>query len=149
MKSDVKPLIHECIISLQLYRGPDTKHTVDSLEAGTDYTFRVCPVRLAESGDLFGANSPTLRYRLPLHIDAGSLNSSTQSRSNSIDAVDSSSATRTVGLFKRNLHRITSICSNRSRPSNQEQAILLVIFFMITTAIVAAILQTWTRSTKE
>ncbi|XP_055305314.1 fibronectin type-III domain-containing protein 3A-like isoform X5 [Sitodiplosis mosellana] len=132
-----------------LYRGPETRYNVDNLEAGIDYTFRVCPVRLADCSDLFGANSPTLRYRIPSNSDANSTNSSTNNRSNSVDVVDAPTATRTVGLFKRNLHRITSICSNRSRPSNQEQAILLVIFFMITTVVVAAILQTWTRSNKE
>lgn len=132
----------------QLYRGPETRYHVDNLESGIDYTFRVCPVRLADCGDLFGTISPTLRYRIPSSLDATSKNSSTQSRSNSVDVVDSPTATRTVGLL-RNLHRITSICSNRSRPSYQEQAILLVIFFFITTCVFAAILQTWTRSNKE
>lgn len=134
---------------LQLYRGLETRYTVDNLETGIDYTFRVCPVRLAECGDLFGANSPTLRYRIPFNIDASSTNSTINNRSNSTDVVDSPGATRSVGLFKRNLHRITSIYSNRSRPTNQEQAFLLVIFFFITTGIVAAILQTCTRSNKE
>lgn len=130
----------------QLYRGPETRYNVDSLETGLDYTFRVCPVRLAECGDLFGANSPTLRYRIPSTLDANSTNSSIQSRSNSVDVVDSPTATRTVEII---FHRITSILSNRSRLSYQEQAILLVIFFFIITAFVAAILQTWTRSNKE
>ncbi|XP_031628985.1 fibronectin type-III domain-containing protein 3A isoform X2 [Contarinia nasturtii] len=130
-----------------LYRGPETRFNVDNLEAGIDYTFRVCPVRHVH--DLFGAYSPPLRYRIPSSLDANLTNSSVNNRNNSIDVVDAPTATRTVGLFKRNLHRITSICSNRSRPSNQEQAILLVIFFMITTVVVAAILQTWTRSSKE
>lgn len=134
----------------QLYRGPETRYAVDNLEAGIDYTFRVCPIRMANEGrnQIVGANSPTLQYRIPCNLDASSTNSSAHNRSNSIDVVDSPSSTRTAGLFKR-LHRLTSICSHRSRPTNQEQAILLVIFFFITTAIVAAILQTWTRSNKE
>lgn len=135
---------------VQLYRGPDTRYTVENLETGIDYTFRVCPVRIGDNGDLFGANSPTLRYRIPSNFDASSTNSSAHNRhTNAVDVVDSPSAIRTVGLFKRTLHRFTSICSNRSRPSNQEQAILLVIFFFITTAVVAAILQTWTRSNNK
>lgn len=137
-------------VSKQLYRGPETRYAVENLEAGIDYTFRVCPVRLANEGrnQIMGTNSPTLQYRIPYNLDASSTNSSAHNRSNNVDVVDSPSATRTAGLFKR-LHRLTSICSHRSRPTNQEQAILFVIVFFITTAIVAAILQTWTRSNKE
>lgn len=52
---------------------------------------------------------------------------------------------RTVSTFRRNLNRITSICSNRSRPTDQEKAILIVAFFMIITAAFAAFLQTCLR----
>lgn len=30
----------------QVYRGPETKHVVESLECGVEYAMRVCPVRI-------------------------------------------------------------------------------------------------------
>ncbi|XP_030384654.1 fibronectin type-III domain-containing protein 3A [Scaptodrosophila lebanonensis] len=55
----------------QLYRGPDTKFTIDNLAAGTCYQFRVCPVRLTAVGDLlYGQPSSALRYQVPSDLDA-------------------------------------------------------------------------------
>lgn len=31
---------------LQVYRGPETKHVVESLDCGVEYSMRVCPVRI-------------------------------------------------------------------------------------------------------
>lgn len=87
-----------------------------------------------------------LIYYLVPNIDTSSTNSSTvHNRSSSIDAVDAPATLRSVGIFKRNLHRITSICSNRARPTDQEKAILIVLFFMLITAAFAAFLQTCLR----
>ncbi|XP_017954249.1 fibronectin type-III domain-containing protein 3A isoform X2 [Drosophila navojoa] len=55
----------------QLYRGPETKFTIDNLVPGTCYQFRVCPVRVTSSGELFpGQTSAALRYQVPKELDA-------------------------------------------------------------------------------
>lgn len=74
----------------QLYRGPDTRYTIDDLDAEVDYTFRVCPVRLSENGDLFGTNSPTLKYHVPPNADSNVTNSALLNhRGADCDVVDS------------------------------------------------------------
>ncbi|XP_034099153.1 fibronectin type-III domain-containing protein 3A isoform X3 [Drosophila albomicans] len=58
----------------QLYRGPETKFTIDNLAAGTCYQFRVCAVRVTSSGELFpGQPSTALRYRVPNELTASPL----------------------------------------------------------------------------
>ncbi|XP_032583524.1 fibronectin type-III domain-containing protein 3A isoform X2 [Drosophila sechellia] len=57
----------------QLYRGPETKFTIDNLAAGTCYQFRVCPVRIAAGGELlYGQPSSPLRYQVPSELDPSS-----------------------------------------------------------------------------
>ncbi|EDW29329.1 GL19647 [Drosophila persimilis] len=57
----------------QLYRGPETKFTIDNLAAGTCYQFRVCPVRIASGGELlYGQPSSPLRYQVPSELDPSS-----------------------------------------------------------------------------
>ncbi|XP_030557410.1 fibronectin type-III domain-containing protein 3A isoform X1 [Drosophila novamexicana] len=57
----------------QLYRGPETKFTIDNLTAGTCYQFRVCPVRVTSGGELLhGQSSMALRYQVPSELDASS-----------------------------------------------------------------------------
>ncbi|KQS62952.1 uncharacterized protein Dere_GG22756, isoform F [Drosophila erecta] len=57
----------------QLYRGPETKFTIDNLAAGTCYQFRVCPVRIAAGGELLhGQPSSPLRYQVPSELDPSS-----------------------------------------------------------------------------
>ncbi|XP_032597801.1 fibronectin type-III domain-containing protein 3A isoform X2 [Drosophila grimshawi] len=57
----------------QLYRGTETKFTIDNLAAGTCYQFRVCPVRVTAAGDLFhGQSSVALRYQVPSNLDVSS-----------------------------------------------------------------------------
>lgn len=103
-------------------------------------------MRLAENGDLLGTNSPTLRHQIS-RIEANATSSaSVQNRMTGTDSVDSPIASlRTVSLFKRNIQRITSLCSNRSRPTDQEKAIAFVIFFMMITIGCAAFIQTFLR----
>ncbi|KAM8715696.1 hypothetical protein ACLKA7_002703 [Drosophila subpalustris] len=53
----------------QLYRGPETKFTIDNLAAGSCYQFRVCAVRVTASGELFpGQPSTALRYKVPTEL---------------------------------------------------------------------------------
>ncbi|SPP79366.1 fibronectin type-III domain-containing protein 3A isoform X4 [Drosophila guanche] len=57
----------------QLYRGPETKFTIDNLAAGTCYQFRVCPVRIASGGELlYGQPSSPLRYQVSNELDPSS-----------------------------------------------------------------------------
>lgn len=50
----------------QLYRGLDTKFTIDNLVPGNNYQFRVYPVRVTSSGELiYGQASTALRYQVP------------------------------------------------------------------------------------
>lgn len=39
---------------IQVYKGSDTKCSLENLEPGADYSARVCPIRLASSGELPG-----------------------------------------------------------------------------------------------
>ncbi|KAL1513199.1 hypothetical protein ABEB36_002638 [Hypothenemus hampei] len=50
----------------QLYKsshhGADTKCTIDNLEPGTEYSARVCPVRITSTGELIGPYSPPINF---------------------------------------------------------------------------------------
>lgn len=46
----------------QVYKGSDTKCTLENLEPGADYNARVCPIRLSSSGELPGPYSPQLTF---------------------------------------------------------------------------------------
>ncbi|XP_054742338.1 fibronectin type-III domain-containing protein 3A isoform X2 [Anastrepha obliqua] len=50
----------------RIYRGAETKFTIENLEPGTMYQFRVCPIRVTSSGeDLVGQNTSAFRYQVP------------------------------------------------------------------------------------
>uniref|UniRef100_A0A0A1XTE7 Fibronectin type-III domain-containing protein 3a n=1 Tax=Zeugodacus cucurbitae TaxID=28588 RepID=A0A0A1XTE7_ZEUCU len=54
----------------RIYRGPETKFTIENLEPGTMYQFRVCPIRITKSGDdLIGQYTSAFRYQVP-HLSA-------------------------------------------------------------------------------
>lgn len=79
-------------------------------------------------------------------LDSSSLvASSTHNSSAPYDTVDSPLALDSVGLLKRSFYRIASICSKRTRPTDQEKAILIVLIFFAFTAACAAFLQTCLR----
>lgn len=131
---------------LKIYRGPDTRHTVDNLEFSVEYTFRVCPVRITETDELFGSYSPILRHQIVKPIDTNTSNA-LHNQSANIELMDTSSsslsATRsTTGAVKRIFGRITSICSCRKRLNDQEKAVMIVLFFMVITVIFAALIKT-------
>ncbi|KAF2882221.1 hypothetical protein ILUMI_23944 [Ignelater luminosus] len=46
----------------QVYKGSDTKCSLENLEPGADYSARVCPIRLASSGELPGPFSLPLTF---------------------------------------------------------------------------------------
>lgn len=53
-----------------VYRGSETKTSLTDLEGGAEYTIRVCPIRVAASGDVFGVYStPSTFSTLPLPVD--------------------------------------------------------------------------------
>ncbi|XP_053958160.1 uncharacterized protein LOC128863184 isoform X1 [Anastrepha ludens] len=50
----------------RIYRGAETKFTIENLEPGTMYQFRVCPIRVTSSGeDLVGQYTSAFRYQVP------------------------------------------------------------------------------------
>ncbi|XP_055836442.1 fibronectin type-III domain-containing protein 3A isoform X1 [Episyrphus balteatus] len=55
----------------QIYRGPDTKFTIENLEPGAIYLFRVCPIRVsaAKGNELPGQFTNPFRYQVPPFID--------------------------------------------------------------------------------
>ncbi|KAK4880028.1 hypothetical protein RN001_008174 [Aquatica leii] len=46
----------------QVYKGSDTKCSLENLEPGADYNARVCPIRVTSSGELPGPYSPSLTF---------------------------------------------------------------------------------------
>lgn len=60
----------------QIHRGPDTKYTIENLEPGSVYLFRVCPVRCSSNGDINGSFTTPVRYQVPLYKLSTSLISS-------------------------------------------------------------------------
>ncbi|KAI8129980.1 Fibronectin type-III domain-containing protein 3a [Lucilia cuprina] len=51
----------------KIYRGSETKFTIENLEPGGLYQFRVCPIRVTNNGeDLLGAYTPPFRHQVPL-----------------------------------------------------------------------------------
>uniref|UniRef100_A0A1A9WLZ3 Fibronectin type-III domain-containing protein n=1 Tax=Glossina brevipalpis TaxID=37001 RepID=A0A1A9WLZ3_9MUSC len=50
----------------KIYRGVETKFTIENLEPGGIYQFRVCPIRVTNNGeDLAGAFTTPFRYQVP------------------------------------------------------------------------------------
>ncbi|XP_033150638.1 fibronectin type-III domain-containing protein 3A isoform X2 [Drosophila busckii] len=56
-----------------LFRGAETKFTIDNLSAGSCYQFRVCPLRITAAGEvLSGQPSSSLRYQVPAQLQLSS-----------------------------------------------------------------------------
>ncbi|XP_065079056.1 fibronectin type-III domain-containing protein 3A isoform X3 [Ochlerotatus camptorhynchus] len=52
----------------EVYRGPDTRHTIQNLTFGVGYLFKVCPVRIRFNGEeIHGQFSPVLHHQLTPH----------------------------------------------------------------------------------
>lgn len=133
------------MFSIQIYRGPETRYTLDNLETGIEYTFRVCPVRVTENGDLYGTYSPVLRHYVE-HVRDAILTNSSQNILSSTSYTDGVSAPiRTAGTVKRAIARIMSLFTNPKRLTDQEKAVMMVAFFMIATIGVAAIVRMFIR----
>ncbi|XP_018325859.1 fibronectin type-III domain-containing protein 3A isoform X2 [Agrilus planipennis] len=49
----------------QVYKGSETKCTIDNLEAGAEYCARVCSIRLTSSGELQGPYSSPITFSTP------------------------------------------------------------------------------------
>lgn len=134
-------------ICRQVYRGPDTRYTLDHLESGADYTFRVCPIRISDNGDLFGAYSPTLRHHVVRSIESNVMGNSAlvQHRNSNMESADAQhlASNRSVGSIKRIVSRYTSILSSRKPLSDQQKAFAIAIIFMFFTAVFAAIIKQW------
>lgn len=131
----------------QVHRGTETRHTIDNLEFGIEYTFRVCPVRITESGDLFGTYSPPMRHTLVRSAETFPSSSLQNQTPNAelLDTTFSSSAKGTSGSVKRLIGRFTSIGSNRNRLTDQEKAFFIVLFFMVVTIGFATVIKMFIR----
>lgn len=139
-------LLHSCFVK-QVYRGSDTRYTLEYLESGADYTFRVCPIRITDNGDLFGAYSPILRHHVIRSIDTNVMGNSAlvQHRNSNMDLKDAQHLTtnRSVGSIKRIVYKWTSGLSSRKPLTDQQQAFGIVIIFMFFTAAFATIIKQW------
>lgn len=93
----------------------------------------------------FCINSLSFTHLVPSLDSSSLITSSTHNSSAPYDTVDSPLALDSVGLLKRSFYRIASICSKRTRPTDQEKAILIVLIFFAFTAACAAFLQTCLR----
>lgn len=131
-----------------MYRGPETRYNFENVEPSVEYTFRVCPVRIMDSGDLLGTYSTAVRHvhvmRTPETNVTNSL--SVQNRTTNLEQIDSSPILiRNVSLFRQIINRFTSILSNRNQLNDQEKAVVVVVVFMVITTGFAAIIKKWFR----
>ncbi|XP_055539185.1 fibronectin type-III domain-containing protein 3a isoform X3 [Wyeomyia smithii] len=52
----------------EIYRGPETRHTIYNLCYGVGYLFKVCPIRIRSNGEeIHGQFSPVLHHQLTPH----------------------------------------------------------------------------------
>lgn len=58
-------LINIVAFESQVYRGADTKATLEDLEPGAEYEIRVMPIRCTSDGDLCGAFSSASSFSIP------------------------------------------------------------------------------------
>lgn len=130
---------------MQVYKGSDTKFTISDLEPGAEYSCRVCPIRIASSGELLGAYSPicnfsTLSPDPPSggHRNSTSSNSVTNSpqrhrRNQRYFLSWLTSSLNTNGLG-------TSSGGDHSRPMSDKQRALIILIGFTIFAILSAVL---------
>lgn len=85
-------------------RCSESEMTVDCLEAGTEYSVRVSPVRLCQDEDISGAFSPSKTFSTPssLHLPpANSSKSSSNQVATSITAIVCKSRLNAMSLLPR------------------------------------------------
>uniref|UniRef100_A0A182LZ72 Fibronectin type-III domain-containing protein n=1 Tax=Anopheles culicifacies TaxID=139723 RepID=A0A182LZ72_9DIPT len=59
----------------QAYRGPETRFTVQNLQHGVSYAFKVCPVRVRQNGEhVNGSFSPVMNHHLAANVPRTSAN---------------------------------------------------------------------------
>uniref|UniRef100_A0A182QIP9 Fibronectin type-III domain-containing protein n=1 Tax=Anopheles farauti TaxID=69004 RepID=A0A182QIP9_9DIPT len=59
----------------QAYRGPETRFTVQNLQHGVSYAFKVCPVRVRQGGEhVNGPFSPVLNHHLAANVSRSGAN---------------------------------------------------------------------------
>lgn len=149
----------------QIYRGPETRYTLENLENGIEYFLRVCPVRLfteSINGDgdddesteqLLGVYSQSMRYQIAHNssdvVDSTSLNKGLTGNS---DLIQNGGVVGTGGgmlvrggAIKKFLGKLSSIFTARDKLSDQEKAIFYCVCFMIVSGIVAAIVKSFIR----
>ncbi|XP_063699052.1 fibronectin type-III domain-containing protein 3A isoform X2 [Culicoides brevitarsis] len=145
----------------EVYRGPNTRHTLTNLDYDTEYNFRVCPIRImtATDDEVFGSFSPVLHHTIALQ----SLHSSdaVDSVSNRLHAVSndhhvasaarlscSSGSTETLSrenAAARLLYKITQVYKNRDKFTDHQKAIILVIFMILAALVCAAVVEMFLR----
>lgn len=86
----------------EVYRGPETRYTIQNLSYGVGYLFKVCPVRIRSNGEeIYGQFSPVLNHQLASHrTSAGSYG---HSRSYGLDEVDGVSSSSRGALYAGNM----------------------------------------------
>lgn len=116
-----------------MYRGKETQFTLDNVDADVTYTFRVHPVRITQSGDLAGPQSPPSKHKMESIVDNTRLATSNSPRD--ADVVDASISKGTVGKY---IFKLSSIYSNRKKLSDNEKAMFYVVVFMVLTVVFAS-----------
>ncbi|XP_055713651.1 fibronectin type-III domain-containing protein 3A isoform X2 [Phlebotomus papatasi] len=136
----------------QIYRGPETRFTVENLECGVEYCLRVCPVRLMVTGEcLPGSFSPVLRHTVPLKsksvIDSNAiagahgLSGGAPGASGGVTSQAFDDNLSNAGAVQRILGRVTTIYSSRRNFTDQQKAIIIAIFLMIGSVVLAYVVK--------
>lgn len=92
-----------------------------------------------------GAYSPVLRHYVEHIRETPITNSSQILLSNNSFADGVNAPMRSAGTVKRATTRIISLFTNRKRLTDQEKAVMMVVFFMVATVCVAAIVRMFIR----
>lgn len=153
-------------ISHQVYRGRDTHYRVTGLEPSNEYTFRVSPVRISDSGaDHFGAYSPVTRQRTTsgaastvfatsggaTTADGGVAATAANGHHNgdhsdtvdgcalSIGPLDLAAGPRSV--LQRLSGKWALLMYNRKKMSDQDRAVVYSVVFLVATILIAWIIR--------
>lgn len=116
---------------LQVYRGPEFKYTLVDLEPGCEYNVRVCPIRLASTGELPGAYSPS----------AGFLTCASDPVLSTKQAAPLVTSSPTRGRKNQRLFSwLMGIQHSDKKPMSDQQWAIVIILGFIVFAFVAAVI---------
>lgn len=140
----------------EVYRGPETRFTFTCLEYETEYSFRVCPIRVSSStgDDIPGAMSAIMVHTIArpednvdatdgatdaAHSHAGGSSSSSASSHGQARRKDSGGVAGSNETVVNKLFDSLSFYRNRDKFTDEQKAMIYVVVFMIAAPLCAAI----------